>query len=569
MAWQGRYAVFVVAFCAAASCGCTSMARRPFARHGHKAQMSEQQLSFARLNERNGASDSASKVYHKVLQRDPASKTANHRLGVIAAKGGKFDEAHAHFKKATSEGKPSAALLSDIGYTFYLEDRLDEAEQALRAALTADGKYAAAHNNLGLVLGQQGRIDEALVAFQATGTEAQAHANMGYVHAHRLEFAEAQSHYSRALSLDNDLRPAAEAMIQIARRQPPRGVRPMPPAASETRLASYRTESSGASSAPSSKPPRDAQASASAQPSVGSDTEDAAGLAGVGSLLPEARPEASRTASRLSAERPATTNEVPWSSLKSPTPSTAAASPMRVRNRLRIKNGKGQGPQATLSMAGVESPSGSAHVASIQTKPRPRRRSILTVKRRRSEQEGATETKQAQVEQTVPSNERPEMQAGSVRPDIFSWGAESTSSLPRMVALPIPEGMAMTPTPAPSPASPGLPSTAAAPTLPVSTDARDEIHVLNVHSQPRVFSWTTPVESAAPPEGVRSNSLATRVVGESASDTAQHEDEAGAAALVQEHRKRRRVVVVRTSRPTSEAESGGFAEASDSASGGG
>jgi len=228
MKWHGnsKARFFATLVCGGICCfGCTQTSLRApsFATRG-KPQVDESQLAMARLNERQGQGTAARDTYEKLLTVDPDQQTAHHRLAVIAAGERRFQEADAHFRQAFALGPADAELLADAGYLFYLQDRLDEAERALKSSLDRDSSNVRARNNLGLVYGQQGRFEEAFAMFrEASATEsndAGAYANMAYVYSQHNMLDKAQSHYSRALTLDTNLRPAAEAMVQLAQIQP-------------------------------------------------------------------------------------------------------------------------------------------------------------------------------------------------------------------------------------------------------------------------------------------------------------------------------------------------------------
>lgn len=155
-------------------------------------------------------------MYQQVLNNDEKNVTAHHRLGAIAVKEGRLDEGRQAFELAASLGKPSAELLNDMGYVLYLQQDLPNAEARLRAAVQADSRYKNAHNNLGLVLAEQGRFDEALVEFKLVGSDAEAYSNLAFIQTKLGDLADAERNYHKALSLDNSLRPAAEALLQIA-----------------------------------------------------------------------------------------------------------------------------------------------------------------------------------------------------------------------------------------------------------------------------------------------------------------------------------------------------------------
>ncbi len=177
-------------------------------------------LAFARLQERRGQADQAKKMYTSLVRRNPNNPAPYHRLGVLAAEEGRYAEAEEFLRQAWQLGPPSAELLTDLGYLYYLQHRLPEAETTLREAIRLDATHGPAHVNLGLVAGAQGRYEESLAEFRrGTGGEAEAQANLAYVMAQRGDLEQSEKAYLRALTLDNELREAAEAMLQVAQRR--------------------------------------------------------------------------------------------------------------------------------------------------------------------------------------------------------------------------------------------------------------------------------------------------------------------------------------------------------------
>lgn len=136
----------------------------------------------------------------------------------MAALQGKFDEAERLYQTALECGPPTADLLSDFGYCRYLQQQLPEAEAALRQALSIDPQHRAAMNNLGLVLGEAGKFDDAYRMFRQANDEAEAEANFAFICAQCGDLERAQSHYSRALSINPELRSATEALLQVTER---------------------------------------------------------------------------------------------------------------------------------------------------------------------------------------------------------------------------------------------------------------------------------------------------------------------------------------------------------------
>ena len=176
-------------------------------------------LAMGLLSERQGQAAQAERIYNVVIQREPRNPVPYHRLGVMCAQEGRFADADRYFALALQRDPSNHQLLSDIGYSYYLQHRLPEAEDVLRHALEWKPNDSAICNNLAVVVGEQGRDEECMALFSRVNGEAQASANMAFVYTQRGEMEKAKASYSRALTLDRGLRPAAEAMIQLAQRE--------------------------------------------------------------------------------------------------------------------------------------------------------------------------------------------------------------------------------------------------------------------------------------------------------------------------------------------------------------
>lgn len=181
-----------------------------------RRQELDRALSLARLTERQGNLDEAMMTYRKVQEADPDNVLAHHRVGAVAVKERRFEDARASFETAMRLAEPSAELLNDVGYLYYLRQELPNAEAMYRQSLTKDPRNKQARNNLGLALAEQGRFDEAMAEFRQVGTEAEAYSNLAYIQVKVGELAEAEKNCHKALSLDNSLRPAAETLMQVA-----------------------------------------------------------------------------------------------------------------------------------------------------------------------------------------------------------------------------------------------------------------------------------------------------------------------------------------------------------------
>ncbi|MEW4561247.1 tetratricopeptide repeat protein [Bremerella sp. JC770] len=175
-----------------------------------------QEMSFARLSERNGDNVKAKKLYRHILSEEPENRVALHRMGVISGKEGQYDQAIEYLTHATTIGDPSAEVLSDLGYVYYLKHDQELAKTTLERALLEDPDYEAARTNLAVVYAELGQYDIALGHFRQVTSEAEALSNLAYIQSQRGDLKLAEQNYSRALDIDKRLRPAAEALIQIA-----------------------------------------------------------------------------------------------------------------------------------------------------------------------------------------------------------------------------------------------------------------------------------------------------------------------------------------------------------------
>lgn len=172
---------------------------------------------LAQVAEREGNLRKAADEYRVLLEKKPNDAELSHRLGVVLIRLGERDEGLELLQQALRLERNDRAVLNDLGFAHLEVGELEDAERYFREALALNPNDPRTVNNLGLCAGFDGRFDEAYSHFRRVGSEAQAHANMGYVLAQRGDLSLAVSNYNRALSHDPNLRSAAEALVQLAR----------------------------------------------------------------------------------------------------------------------------------------------------------------------------------------------------------------------------------------------------------------------------------------------------------------------------------------------------------------
>jgi tetratricopeptide (TPR) repeat protein len=169
-------------------------------------------LLRARGMENAGDYDKARKIYESLRKSHPDNLDVVHRLGVVADAQRRHGEAEGMFLYVLARDPRNAEVLSDLGYCYYLQGQLTKAESAILKAATIEPENELYHNNLGLVVGQQGRYDEALEYFQQGGPKADAYFNLAFVYASRDEAAKAKECFMMALSEDPTHANAREAL---------------------------------------------------------------------------------------------------------------------------------------------------------------------------------------------------------------------------------------------------------------------------------------------------------------------------------------------------------------------
>jgi Flp pilus assembly protein TadD len=177
----------------------------------------ELKFGVARMAERYGALSEARASYLELLKTDPNYVPALHRLGVVALKLEHLDESLDYLHQAADAGTPSSELLGDLGYAQFLKGDLEPARKTLEKALETSPTDKRLMNNLALVVGHQGRIEESLELFRRVGGEAESLSNMGFIMSQSGRLADAKRYFHRAIELDPTLDAAAKGLLDLHR----------------------------------------------------------------------------------------------------------------------------------------------------------------------------------------------------------------------------------------------------------------------------------------------------------------------------------------------------------------
>lgn len=117
------------------------------------------------LNTR-GQSNEAEMAYRKASSVDPSFRPARLGLARLLCKTGRGDDAAEEALILLGRNRKDAEALNVLGSARRLQQRPEEAEAAFREALSVSPAYAVARHNLGALLTQQSRSEEALVELE-------------------------------------------------------------------------------------------------------------------------------------------------------------------------------------------------------------------------------------------------------------------------------------------------------------------------------------------------------------------------------------------------------------------
>ncbi len=198
------------------------------------------------------AFDKASEVVSKpeaAVGRDPiteAERSEIHRRLAASYDGlGQFAKSADHYRRALELTPRDPKVHNDLGYSYYLQQRWDEAEVALRHALKLEPDRSRTQINLGLTLAASGKVAQAIEILAAAQGPAAAHANVGYVLAALGRHDQARRHYAEAGRIQPSLGLSERALAQLPTPRP--ASRALPdvngPANSTTQVASTKPPS--------------------------------------------------------------------------------------------------------------------------------------------------------------------------------------------------------------------------------------------------------------------------------------------------------------------------------------
>jgi hypothetical protein len=133
----------------------------------------------ARELEKQGQLIDAIGVYESLVRAGDQSVELSYRLAVAYDKAGRSELSLPFYERALAMQPNNVELLCDFGFRWYLIENPQQAEHFYRRALELAPGHSRTNNNLGMLLAQNQRFDEALQHFRMAGlTNEQAHHNV-------------------------------------------------------------------------------------------------------------------------------------------------------------------------------------------------------------------------------------------------------------------------------------------------------------------------------------------------------------------------------------------------------
>jgi len=125
--------------------------------------------------------EESERYFHSALERDDQLWEAHNYLGILYNRQGRIEEALREFAGAMTLQPDSGMLYNNLGVSFLLARQYDRAARAFEQALSLGAAGQKTYNNLALSLGKMGKYEAALEVFRASGSAAQAFNNVGYL----------------------------------------------------------------------------------------------------------------------------------------------------------------------------------------------------------------------------------------------------------------------------------------------------------------------------------------------------------------------------------------------------
>jgi tetratricopeptide (TPR) repeat protein len=165
-------------------------------------------VAAGQVSESRGDLPTAIVQYEQAVEKDPKMASAWYLLASARARATRYDASIAAWNSYIRLVGNDASAYANLGFTYDLARRNDDAERTYRRAIEIDPKNKPARTNYGLMLAKANRITEAQQQFAAVMPPAAVLYNIASVFEQQGKTDQAKAEYEAALKLDPKFRAA-------------------------------------------------------------------------------------------------------------------------------------------------------------------------------------------------------------------------------------------------------------------------------------------------------------------------------------------------------------------------
>lgn len=162
-----------------------------------------------------GMSGQAADMLRRVVKKEPRNAPAWSVLGIVLSDLKDRDGAMVALERAHRLVPTDPKVLNNLGYLEMAKGQNRRAIELFEAAIVQDPSSPRTRNNLGFALARLERDTDALAAFRAAGSEADARYNMGVACELRGDIASALTNYQAAVVASSKHAPASSALARL------------------------------------------------------------------------------------------------------------------------------------------------------------------------------------------------------------------------------------------------------------------------------------------------------------------------------------------------------------------
>ena len=189
-------------------------------------------ISMAEVNDNGGNVDQARRMYLKALEVEPGNLTALLGLARMEDRLGRLDEAVRVYQGALASHPQDTTALNDLALCYARQGRLQPSLALLERATALQPGKQLYRNNVAKVLVEMNRLDDAITQLAAVYPPAVAHYNLGVMLNQRGRTQEAVHCLSIATQIDPQMQPARTLLAQLSQTPPHLARQPAPTDAS-------------------------------------------------------------------------------------------------------------------------------------------------------------------------------------------------------------------------------------------------------------------------------------------------------------------------------------------------